>query len=174
MLYRQGWLKRDVPESRCESVADHSYMTAMLAWVTALHHAPEIDIQRVLELALVHELGEVYAGDLTPDDGITAEEKYQREYDSVKKICENLPGGEILEQRWLEFEEGSSPEACFVKQLDRLEMAIMARFYQTDSNLDPAEFFGSARERMSHPDLKEILKFSMNPEKELEPDIHRG
>lgn len=70
-LYRQGWLKRNIPTSHCESVADHSPGVAVLAMFISEAHFPDLDTLNILRMALIHNFGEIYAGDLTPDDRLT-------------------------------------------------------------------------------------------------------
>ena len=62
---RTGWLDRDIPVEETESVADHSFGVAMLAWLLA---PDELDRLRVVELALIHDLAESVVGDVTPYD----------------------------------------------------------------------------------------------------------
>ena len=111
-LYRQGWLRRGIPRERCESVAEHTFGTALLAWWLAQAYFPDLDSVRVLRLALLHDLGEVYAGDLIPEEGVPPAEKHARELESVQKIFAKLPEGKLYLQLWLEFEEGSTPEGA--------------------------------------------------------------
>ena len=77
-LYRQGWLRRGVPPERCESIAEHSFGVAVLAlWLAQAQ--PELDADKVVRMALLHDLGEVYAGDIVPSDGVSEGEKHRRE-----------------------------------------------------------------------------------------------
>lgn len=86
-LYRQGWLKRDVPELVCESVADHSFGTAMLALLVAGRPPfQDADPDKACRMAMVHELGEVYAGDITPVDGVSKEDKHALERESLERV----------------------------------------------------------------------------------------
>jgi putative hydrolase of HD superfamily len=156
-LYRQGWLRRGVTPERCESVADHCFSTAVLAMLLADAHFPGLDLARMLRLALLHEFGEIYAGDITPADGVSAEEKHRREEDSVVRVLSKLPNGEYYISLWREYEENQTPEARFVRQVDRLEMALQAGVYQRQGLLDPGEFFRSADAALSAPELREIL-----------------
>ena len=64
-LPRTGWLHCGVPPAEAESVADHALRTTLLAWLAAAA-APDLDRDRVLKLALVHDLAEALAGDPTP------------------------------------------------------------------------------------------------------------
>src|SRR3954468_5444051 len=70
-LPRTGWLDRGINASLVESVADHSLSVAILAWAIALERAREgheLDPQRVLLLAVIHDLAESEAGDEPPYD----------------------------------------------------------------------------------------------------------
>jgi len=164
-LYRQGWLKRGVPEGRAESVADHSFGTALLAVLLAdtLRIDPEftgLDRQRCIEMALVHELGEVYVGDLTPVDGVSREDKYRQEREAFIKVVEGLPNGKELLTLWEDFETGASPEARFIRQLDRLEMGIQAALLKAEGYQRMDEFLKSAHKTVTHKNLKAILSLA--------------
>jgi putative hydrolase of HD superfamily len=169
-LYRQGWLKRGVPEAACESVADHSFGTALLALFLAGRPPYEgIDRDKALRIALVHELGEVYAGDITPVDGVSAEEKASLERDSIRRVLAGLWGGKEYLVLWEEFEAGLSPEACFVRELDRLEMGLQAAAYRVEGNERMGEFFESARRSVSAPGLRALLEAAIGA---AEPSDH--
>lgn len=165
-LYRQGWLKRGVPESVCESVADHSFGTAILALLVAGRPPfQDADPVKTCRMALVHELGEVYAGDITPVDGITKETKYRMERDSLLRVLEGAPGAGELRALWEEFEEGVSPEARLLRRLDRLEMGIQAAVYRADGFPRMEEFLESARKAVGDGYLKEVLERAVDSER---------
>src|SRR5688500_16712316 len=68
---RTGWIDRGVKPLLAESVADHSLGVALLAWVAAIERHAEgatLDPQRVLTLALLHDLAEAETGDWPPYD----------------------------------------------------------------------------------------------------------
>jgi len=155
-LYRKGWLHQGVPESRCESVADHSYGTAMLCMLLLDHHA-ELDAEKTLKLALLHDLGECYVGDITPYDNIDPADKKIREADAVETVLSKLPAGGALINLWREYESQSSDEARFVRQVDRFEMAMQGSVYQQQGMIDAAEFFESARQVIEDQHLLEEL-----------------
>ncbi|WP_322510182.1 HD domain-containing protein [Anaerolinea sp.] len=163
-LYRQGWLKAGVPKERCETVSDHIFGVTMLCWLLIeAESAPQVNPERALRMALIHELGEIYAGDLTPSDAIPAEEKHARERQSLERVLENLPGAEDLRALWEEFEAGATPEARLVHQADRLEMALQAVTYVREGVLkDPSSFFRSARQAVNDPALQEWLEIAKN------------
>ena len=156
-LRRQGWLRRGVPPERCESVADHTFSAAVLAMFLADAHYPGLDLAKVLRLALLHDFGEIDAGDITPADGVSDEEKRRREEASVVRVLSKLPNGAEYVALWREYEDGRSPEARFVRQIDRLEMALQASAYQRQGLVDPAEFHRSAGAALSDPELQAVF-----------------
>jgi putative hydrolase of HD superfamily len=155
-LYRQGWLRRGVPRERCESIAEHSFGVAMLAlWLAQTRI--ELDADKLVRMALLHDLGEVYAGDIIPGDGLSEGEKHRREAEGLRKILSRLPDGEANIQLWNEFEAGASPEARLLRQIDRLEMGLQAAVYQRQGLVAGDEFFDSARQAMVDPQLSALL-----------------
>jgi putative hydrolase of HD superfamily len=157
-LYRQGWLRRGVPPERCESVAEHSLNVALLALFWADAHLPDLDREKVLRIALLHDFGEIYAGDLVPADGVASQKKHKLEAQSVTAVLQKLANGPAYIATWQEYARGESAEARFVRQIDRLEMALQASVYQHQGLVDPSEFFASAQETLSSaPELLKIL-----------------
>ncbi len=156
-LFRQGWLKRGISESACESVADHSFGLSTLVLFLALEDGT-LDVAKAVLMALVHELGEVWAGDITPDEGVSKEEKHQRELASLDKVIHGLGGADYIRELWNEFEEGVSKEALLVKQADRLEMGFQAALYQAEGSDRMPEFFQSAQKALRDSRLKDLLQ----------------
>lgn len=157
-LYRQGWLRRGISRERCESVAEHSFGVAVLALWLAEAYYPELDVRKVIELALVHDFGEIYAGDIIPGQEVSAEQKRQSESASVSQVVEKLPGGERYRELWEEYERGESAEARFVRQIDRLEMGLQAGVYALQGLVQPEEFIASARQALEDERLVELLE----------------
>lgn len=157
-LYRQGWLKRGVSELDCETVAEHSFGVALLGYTIAEEYRPDLDSAKVMKLGLFHEMGEIYAGDFTPDDDITSDQKNQEEYNSVKQVFSKFSNPEKYISTWEEFEFQKSPESKFVKQIDRLEMALQANIYERMNYSGLGKFFSYVQEKIHSPELKPILK----------------
>jgi putative hydrolase of HD superfamily len=156
-LLRQGWPKRGVPESRCESVAEHSFGVALLALWLAESHFPHLDAVKVLRMAVIHDLGEVDAGDITPAHGMDREEKTRRERASVVRVLSDLPNGASLIALWDEYEAQTTGEAKFVKAVDRLEMALQAAVYEHQLGSDLSEFFTSASRYLEDPAFQDLF-----------------
>ncbi len=156
-LYRQGWLRRGVPPEQCETVAEHVFSMAMLAWWIADHYYPQLDRDRIIRMVMAHELGEIYTGDLTPSDQVPLEEKHRLELEGLRKVVDKLPNGDAFIALWEEFEAGQTPEARFVRQIDRLEMAFQAAVYEKQGFGDMSEFFATTGQALNDPILKDIL-----------------
>ncbi len=157
-LFRQGWLKNGIDKKFCESVADHSFTTTMLAWLIADKYLPELDIIKVLKYSLIHEIGEIYAGDITPNDNVSDTTKYELEIASVKKVFSKLKHGNKYIKLWEEFENAENKEAKYIKQIDRLEMALQAHFYEDKLDLNLADFKDSAKSVLKEEVLKDLLQ----------------
>jgi putative hydrolases of HD superfamily len=162
-LYRQGWLKRGLPEGLCESVAEHSFGTALLVLLLAGKEGAggefgALDSSHAALLALVHEMGESYAGDITPVDGVSREDKRRLEREAILKALDGHPERDWLLSLWEEFEEGESAEARFVRQLDRLEMGLQAALQDAEGFPGMGEFYESARRTVVEPRLRAVLE----------------
>ena len=157
-LYRQGWLKRGVPPEQCESVAEHTLGVAVLSMLLADTCFAELDTQKVLRMALLHDFGEIDAGDFTPMDGIPLQEKHRLEKESILDVLSGLPNGADYAAVWDEFEEGKSPEAQFIRQVDRLEMGLQASIYELQGLLKTDEFLQSASHAQKSEPLKDIIQ----------------
>ena len=139
-VLRQGWVNAGVESP--ESVAAHSWGMAILA----LKLCPaELNLEHVLKLCLVHDLPEVIVGDLTPNDDVST------------KSADERAAMERLAPEWVslfdEYENQSTPEAVFVKSLDKLDMALQAKVYMNRSELDLEEFIESAKKTLGDHEL---------------------
>ena len=150
-LDRAGWVRRGVPDP--ESVAAHSWG---VAWLVLALLPPELDRERALSYAVIHDLAEVRVGDITPFDGVSSESKQAREAAAVAALLGERPD---LVALWRTYEAQSDAEARFVRELDRLDMALQAAWYGRRGTQALAEFLTSAEQVIEHPRLVEILGF---------------
>jgi putative hydrolases of HD superfamily len=157
-LYRQGWIQQGISKDLCESVADHSFSTSMMAWILAIEYFPELNAVKVLQLAMIHEIGEIHTGDITPIDNIPAPVKHEKELESVHKVLGKLKKGSNLIQLWDEFETGKTPEADFVRQIDKLDMAFQALHYEKETGLDLHIFLDYTDKVITDEKLREVFK----------------
>ena len=126
-LLRRGWILREIP-NRTESDAEHCFSMIMLALEIMSKNDLNLDQLKVLKMISYHELGEIDAGDFTPVDKVDRKEKYQKELVGVTRIAEQYEMPEILEL-WKEFEECATPEAQFVKKLDKFDCVLQSKVY---------------------------------------------
>ncbi len=156
VLYRQGWLRAGVPREQCESVAEHSMGVAMLSLFLADSFFPQLDRTKILLLALLHDFGEIYAGDIVPGK-MSLEEKHQLELAAVERVLAPLPKGAEYLAVWNEYEASQTPEAVLVKQVDRLEMAFQAANYEHEAFAVLSDFFDSTDRALSDPTLRRVF-----------------
>lgn len=185
---RTGWLDRGIPAAETESVADHTLLTALIAWTLALDD-PTLDADRVLKLAMVHDIAEAIVGDIPPysDDEIPHDDpealraffasrkraspeaeaaKHAAEQAAAADLFSHLPGHIAGELRalWEEYEGRATAEARFVKDVDRLEAFLQSRSYANAHPDAPLEgFTDMARTALEHPVLRELRDAELNP-----------
>lgn len=157
-LYRQGWLRAGITRARCETVAEHTLGVSLLALFLADRHFRKLDRNKLLRMALLHDFGEIYAGDIIPSDGVSLARKHAMEKASVRKVLGRLPRGRQYLALWQEFEDGRTAEARLLKELDRLEMALQACAYEREGLADLSRFFESADKAVTSPALRKLFR----------------
>jgi putative hydrolase of HD superfamily len=190
---RTGWLDRGVAPPLVESVADHSLAVALLAWACALERQGEgarLDPNRVLLLALLHDLPEADTGDAPPYDPATMpgrdDAAARRAYldrrhvrdplrEAAKRASENAAMQELLDELpsasrpvlaeiWKELRQGVSAEARFVKQVDRLETFLQSlRYGEHDADLPIDSFRREVLETLDDPLLRAMRDAALAP-----------
>ena len=131
-----------------ESVADHSYASAVLAMLISDHTG--LDTERVIRMTLLHDMAESITGDMVPGS-IDLAEKRRREQAAMSHILGSLPGQleDAYNAIWQEYVAAQTPEARLVHDADRLDMGLQAHRYRTlldESTLE--SFLKSARSGM--------------------------
>jgi len=151
---RTGWKRKNVPEP--ESVSDHMYFMALMALVATPEH---LNKDKCIKIAIVHDLAECITGDITPHDGISPDDKHKMEKEAIEKIVNLLPSeaqrDEVM-SLYLEYENKSTPEACFVKDLDKLEMIHQAFHYERETEINLGGFFKSVEQKIQSREAKQI------------------
>ncbi len=121
---------------RQESTAEHSFRLALFLYVLK-DHFPEVDCFRAVMMALVHDLGEAYDGDISAALSPCSEMKSKREEKGIARLVSSLP--EDVQKKiidlFLEYDAGLTPEARLVKALDKLETII-----QHNQGKNPEDF----------------------------------
>ncbi len=182
-LKRKGWVLRKVKDP--ESVAAHTFRLALAAWILGKEKGG-LDEEKLIKMALIHDLCELYAGSITPYDHFWPEDKKKQ-----KELLKTLPRfskeGEkklIFEKRrkeqkalinfisklvperrkeilhlWLDFDKRLSKEGRFLKQLHKIENLLQAlEYWEEDKEGFPiGPWWIEAEERVEDPFLIEFL-----------------
>ena len=112
---------RPVGEARYENTAEHSWQITLFALALAKMLGLSIDVLRVVSMLLIHDIGEIDAGDKFVFAENGWEERKAAELRAVERIRGLAPRAtaEHLIALWKEFDAGGSAEARFAKAIDR-------------------------------------------------------
>ena len=123
---------------RRESVAEHSWRLALMAfWMQ--DDFPDVDIDKVIRMCLIHDLGECFIGDI-PTFAKTAADDAREEaalMDWVRRLPQPVSGE--MEALYREMIELQTPEAKLYKAIDKLE-AIVQHNESDISSWEPHEY----------------------------------
>ena len=141
---RRGWIIHGIKNS--ETTAEHTYHLALLVWILG-REKKNINLDKAIRMALLHDLCEVYTKDVTPYDPLLPDDskeakkilkkwpkftpemkikkekdKYLMELKGLEKLLSDVPSdlNKELKDLWIEYEEKSTPESKFVKQADKM------------------------------------------------------
>ena len=147
---RTGWGMRGVPH--VESVAEHSFGVAFVALALADVLDEDLDLEKVLVMALLHDLAEVRLTDLpaTAVRLIPAEVKSGAEATAIADLLAPLPAAGRLAALWQEFEDSASPEGRLVRDVDKLEMMVQCLRYELAGSRGLDEFWQAMDRRDWH------------------------
>jgi putative hydrolase of HD superfamily len=148
---RMGWAMRGVP--RVESVAEHSFGVALVALTLAgMLEDSDLDTEKVLVMALLHDLAEVRLTDLPVSAArlIPRGVKRQAEASAMADLLAPLPAAGRLKALWQEFEDQTSPEGRLVRDADKLEMMVQCLRYEWAGSLGLDEYWHNMDRREWH------------------------
>ncbi len=130
--------------SGAESVAEHSFRTAMIGYTLAKMDG-QVDVGRVLQLCLFHDVPEARTGDLN-----YVNKKYVKvaEQQAVDDLAKTLPFGEEYQRTMTEFAAGDSREAQLSHDADQLEMILALKEYKDLGNRNADEWYPFAVRRL--------------------------
>ncbi len=161
---RSGWDNKhwNIKGDRLESVAEHIYGTCILAIGLDSEFNLGIDLNKVIKMLVIHELGEVLIPDITPFDGITKEEKKQVEHVAFKEVLGSLIKTDELYALFAEFDAEKTVEAKVAHYCDKLEADIQAKVYQ-DMGLHHSLDDQEKNVVFTSPKAKEMLESAKTP-----------
>ena len=109
-------------DGRFENSAEHSWQGAIAAIVLQDYYPEKLKMGKVISMLLIHDLGEIYAGDTWVFDDEKKIHSHDRELESIEKTMSLLPEEKYLNMKnlWLEFEKGQSAESRYARVIDAL------------------------------------------------------
>ena len=112
-----------IGSNRRENDAEHSWHIATMSMFLQHYSKSKVDVNKVIQMLLIHDLVEIFAGDTFAYDSSGYEDKFKRESDAMAKLKTYLSRemGEMLESLWMEFENMESNESKFANAMDRLQ-----------------------------------------------------
>jgi len=180
--HRRGWQLHQIKNP--ESTAEHIFRMTILAWV--LGSKKKLNMERVVKIALVHDLCEVYASDLTPYDPLLPKDKnkikqilkrwpkftpalkrkkhnnkYKMEECALDKLIFKLSPDLKKEMKhlWVDFEKGLTKEGRFVKQVDKVENFLQGlEYWKKYGRIQHKLWSRWIKESLDDPILLELIK----------------
>jgi putative hydrolase of HD superfamily len=156
-IQREGWREK-LEINNPESVAEHIYSTTVISMI--LSDLEGLNTEKIIRMALLHDLAESVIGDMTPNN-IEKNEKIKKENHAMNEILKNLPSkiAKSYFEIWNDYQKNSSEESKLLHDIDKLEMAFQAKFYQ-DSGIPKEKlqtFFDTAKKEIKNKNLHKIL-----------------
>jgi putative hydrolase of HD superfamily len=158
---RTGWLLRGVRD--VESVADHSFGVAWIAMLLADRakaHGLKPDVEKVLRMALLHDLTEARTGDLpaTIKRYFDKAALHHADESIAKEMLTRLGAiGEEYLQLWREYEARASLESRIVKAADKLDLLLQAREYEKGGASNLLDFWENSETDFSALGIDELV-----------------
>lgn len=156
---RRGWNLRGIETP--ETIADHSYRTAVLAYYYADKFG--LDVAKTVGLALLHDINEIETGENPGDKfaGISKEQKVATGKISLGKVTKGLPTAiaKKYSEMWADENLRKGREASIARDVNKLELAFQALDYELAGH--PGErlddMWAHAKKYVYDPRLKAVL-----------------
>lgn len=195
---RRRWVIRDIKNP--ESIAGHTFRAAIMAWFLGAEKNDNFNIEKIIKMALIHDLCDIYTGGITPYDSILpkngkkrkelmktwprftkaqklkiSREKHKKEEKGLNKLIKDLPTGikKEIKNLWIDYEKGLSKEGRFFNQIDRIESFLQAtEYWEKNKNLPQKPWWDQAREIFDDSVVLDFIE-SMNKKfhKKIKPRI---
>lgn len=161
---RTGWGMQGIPNP--ESVAEHtfslSFLTLQLAPMLSDRHNFPLNINKLVKMAILHDLGEIETGDIVVSRGAIIDlqkrrDKEEKEKKGIQKLFKETDKSNLAVNLFSEMIERETLEANIFWQLDKLDMAIQALDYELEHKKALSEFFENAKANITDEFLSEML-----------------
>ncbi len=168
-LLRTGWVMRNVPAERLESVSDHTLQVVMLSHTFVYELGlPDIDMSKLAPMSFLHDLAEIIVGDISVIHVNTDEDrrrKHEAEMHAIKNILAHLSPkvAAYYYSLWDEFERKETPTAQFLFQVDKVDAVMKSANYSEEYNRPKLfqEFYQTEvdRKRFQDGPLKDFFEY---------------
>ncbi|MCD9150016.1 HD domain-containing protein [Pseudophaeobacter flagellatus] len=116
--------------SREENSAEHSWHIMLYGWILGEYASTDIDIFRVINMLLLHDIVEIDAGDTPIHGAVSAQAlaaQEAEEQQAADRLFGLLPAPQATEFRalWDEFEAATSADAVYAKAIDRVQPVLL-------------------------------------------------
>ena len=131
-ILRIGWIQRKIPKSICESVGEHTLLTTYLTLLISNYfkeYCSEIDFEKVLTMAIIHDLAEVNIGNIAGHIRRKVCNWFEIEINEFKEIAQKINLSTKIIQYFEEYRYGKSIEAKIVILCDKLATLLRAWKY---------------------------------------------
>jgi putative hydrolase of HD superfamily len=125
-VYRRNYISDG---TKRENDAEHSWYFAMAALLLSEYSNLKIDVNKVIRMALIHDIVEIDAGDTFIYDEIAKKRQKEREAKAAERIFSILPDDQkdYYSALWSEFEDNMTEESRFARAIDRV-VAILLNY----------------------------------------------
>ncbi|MFZ2150200.1 MAG: HD domain-containing protein [Minisyncoccia bacterium] len=149
--------------SGSQSVADHLFHTAMIAYALA-YLEPKADKSKIVLMALFHDIGEGRTSDLN-----YIHQRYGRlaEVEAVKDMSKSIPFGPEILGLFEEEQAKETLEARLVKDADNLEWIVTLRGEEVKGNIKATKWIKQAVKRLKTAPGKELGRLAL----QIDPDF---
>jgi len=148
-----------------DTTASHSWRTALMSFVLADELKLNLDSEKIIKMAIVHDIVEAEVGNVdytSVATGSISKTKQQRlEKEAINKLTQTLPGisGKEIYNLWTEFDQGETKEAKYVKAVNKLETLIYLLEAGNKHYSNPELIFAYLESAATEfPELKEIFE----------------
>ena len=178
-LPRQGFLYSGFKINEADSVAAHSYNVAMFAYIVATELKKsgwDINPDRTLKIAMMHDIGESITGDIGTYAKELARDRFDKvEKDAVKLLIRNLSIKDKLMKYFKEYQKLNSVEAQVVKFVDTLDAFVQA-FNTPSANLDDVKSSVAyiSKKKIKDPKLFALFNIAVRLIDEKKVTLYKG
>ncbi|GGP27292.1 HD domain-containing protein [Silvimonas amylolytica] len=174
----KGVLRKNRPlgQTRFENTAEHSWQICLLAMSVLPHAAEPVDMGRVIQLLLVHDIPEIDAGDVNVYDAAGRAAAEAKEDAGAARIFGLLPAetGAQMYALWREFTTGTCAEARYARAIDRM-MPVLQNLNSAGQSWRENGIRIDQVTRMNHPKISGMFP-TLWPliEQQLQDAVARG